>query len=104
MNYFKKTWKLKATKGIGQVPREAFQLIGVKNPRVATLTNGTTLIFPAVRQCNVKTEKSEPSQLNSSQWAYMEHHDFGEPVKEISTVTPESTVRQWVNYYSRSRS
>jgi len=36
----------------------------------------------------------------------MEHYDFAEPVKEISTVLgiPESTVRQWVNYYSRSRS
>ncbi len=35
----------------------------------------------------------------------MEHHDFGEPVKEISTVLgiPDFTVRQWVNYYSRLR-
>lgn len=34
----------------------------------------------------------------------MEHYDFGEPVSSISIILgiPESTVRQWVNFYSRA--
>jgi transposase-like protein len=34
----------------------------------------------------------------------MEHYDFGESVSEISRILsiPESTVRQWVNFYSRT--
>ena len=36
----------------------------------------------------------------------MEHYDFGVPVVEISEILniPESTVRQWVNFYSRVHS
>lgn len=34
----------------------------------------------------------------------MEHYDFGEPVMEIVRILniPEATVRQWINFYSRT--
>lgn len=34
----------------------------------------------------------------------MEHYDYGVPVMDIVRILniPESTVRQWVNFYSRA--